>query len=340
MKNGRMIFLIFIFTLIAGCTQYQSNHNQYSGSYLGLTPPDSIAHIFAPNFINTGMATRDITFSPDSKEIYFCVNIGNHSYSTILFTREINGFWTDPVVAPFAKNLEYMYVEPHFSEDGLKLFFASNQPKNNDLYNPEDTDIWYVNRTDKGWSDPINLGEPVNTEGPEFFPSLTESGNLYFTRDDSKTGASYIYRSKFTGNHFDKPELLPEQINAGRSRYNAFVARDESYLIVPIYGLPDSYGGTDYYISYHNSDDTWTDPIHLGKNINSKSRFEYSASVSPDGKYLFFMSSDREKKQLFSKKVITLTDLLEIHTDTGNGNSNIYWIDASFINQLKRKKSH
>ena len=66
------------------------------------------------------------------------------------------------------------------------------------------------------------------------------------------------------GQRVSAPEKLPPQVNSGRSQFNAFVAPDESYLIVPIEGRSDSIGGCDYYVVFRNPDDRWSEPINLG----------------------------------------------------------------------------
>ena len=52
------------------------------------------------------------------------------------------------------------------------------------------------------WSNPKNLGAPVNTSNNEFYPSLAKNGNLYFTSDystSSKLTQSFInLKSNFT----------------------------------------------------------------------------------------------------------------------------------------------
>ena len=252
---------------------------------------------------------------------------------TTLFTQRINDEWTEPQIAPFARNLKYMTIEPCMSPDGKRLFFASNHPDSTGKDN--NSDICYVERNGSGWGLSKKLGPNINTEAPEFFPSLTKDGTLYFTRDDHKTRISYIYRSQLEDGTYTKPELLPEQVNAGRSRYNAFIAPDESFIIIPIFGMPDSYGATDYYISFRNPDDQWSEPINLGSKINSKSRWEYSASLSPDGKYLFFMSNRVDTALVTHRDIVTMNDLRQLAEKSENGNPDIYWIDASFIIKLR-----
>lgn len=332
MIKYQYLFFIILFFLINYCTEVDLTQKRM-GPYLGETPPDSLPKLFAPGFITTGFYTRDITISPDGDEIYFCVNIGNNSYMTTLFTRQINDEWTEPQTAPFARDLRYFTIEPCFSADGQKLFFASNRPDS--LGRVHDSDIWFVEREGNSWGPPQNVGTTINTDGPEFFPSVTKDGTLYFTRDDHITGISYIYRSRFINGIYSEPKLLPERINAGRSRFNAWIAPDESFIIVPIFGLPDSYGATDYYISFHNMNDQWSEPINLGNKINSKSRWEYSASISPDSKYLFFMSSKIDSSLVTNHDILTMSDLRGLANSPENGNPDIYWIEASFIQKFR-----
>ena len=87
-----------------------------------------------------------------------------------------------------------MDFEPAFSADGLKLYFLSNRPDGDEP--PGDQDIWMVERNDSGeWGLPENLGDPVNTDGGEFFPS-TNDGALYFSRNEKGSGLNQIFRSR------------------------------------------------------------------------------------------------------------------------------------------------
>jgi Tol biopolymer transport system component len=331
-KYHYIIFSLISLLIISSCTEVDLTQKRI-GAYLGETPPDTVAKLFAPGLLSTGFHTRDLAISPDGDEIYFCVNIGSNTFMTMLFTRRINDEWTEPQVATFASDLRYFTIEPCISSNGQKLFFASNHP--NSLGKDHNSDIWYVKREGITWGLPQNLGTTINTDAPEFFPSITKDGTLYFTRDDHKTGISYIYRSRFKQGAYSEPELLPEQINAGRSRFNAFITPDESFIIIPIFGMPDSYGATDYYVSFRNKDDQWSEPINLGNKINSKSRWEYSASISPDGKYLFFMSSKIDTSLVINHDIITMNDLRELASKPENGNPDIYWIEAAFIQKLR-----
>jgi hypothetical protein len=306
-----------------------------TGDYFGQTPPGDDPQLFAPGLITTGMFTRDVAITPDGDEIYYCVAVGNYSYTTILFTRRIGGRWTEPEVAPHMDDPEYMNLEPCISSDGKKFFFLSTRP---DTAAGEteggDQDIWVMDRTAGGWGEPYNPGPPVNTEAGEFFPSVTRNGTLYFTRNEPETRLNYIYRARLSGGAYAEPERLPEQVNTGTNRYNAFIDPDERYIIVPAAGREDSLGGTDYYIVFRHEDDTWSDPVNMGDRVNTEGTFEFSPCVSPDGRYFFFMSS----RPLPEDKIpgqLTYRFLKETYLNPQNGKADIYWVDARFIDSLR-----
>ena len=337
MSEVKRIFMLILLaaTMVSSIScKDPETANRLSGPYLGQQPPGTKAELFAPGIISTGMYTRDIAITPDLKEIYFSVAMGPTSYVTIVVVKEVDGVWTSPEVAEFATNMNYKFIEPSISPDGSKFYFVSNMPTEGE--NKEDYNIWVLDRTDDGWTKPYEIGPPVNSDGPEFFPSVTSDGTIYFTRDNPDR-TSTIHRSRLIDGHYGEVELLGETVNAGRSRFNAFIAPDESYIIVPTFGLPDSHGATDYYISFRVEDDTWKGPFNMGDQVNSSNGSEWSPNVSPDGKYMFFMSGriiEREDSVLAD---VDYQDLLNMHNQPGNGSPSVYWIDASIIDSLKKK---
>ncbi len=334
-----LIFLIPLAIINHSCKTSQPEKTEQetdvalSGPYLGQTLPGDTAELFAPGIVSTGMYTRDIAITPDGNEIYFCVAIGGFAYSTILYTKQVNGQWTSPEVVPHMENPDYMNFEPCISPDGQHFYFLSNRPDSSDA-EMGDQDIWAMDRINGDWSEPYNLGLPINTDLAEFYPSVTVDGTLYFTRQEKGSPIHNIYRSRWMEGKFSEPEKLPEQVNCGANRYNAFIAQDESYIIVPAVGMPGSYGGTDYYIVFRNEDDQWSDPVNMGEQVNTPAGGEYSAYVTQDGKYLFFMSTrlipDDQKPERLTYKTLTT-----IYNQPQNGNSDIYWMKTDFIQQLK-----
>ena len=325
-------YLIFILIFILNSCQNQKSKSSESLYFNQALPGDS-PELFAPGIVNTGMPTRDITFSSDGKEAFFGINIGNFSYSTILHSKLEDKHWTSPEVIYFANDPRYSFLEPCFSPLDDKLFFVSN--KENKFTNGKraQSDIWVSEKQNGKWNMPYKLDTLINSGNPEYFPSVAKNGNLYFTREIPGEG-EYIFKSEYVNGKYQMPEKLPETINAGRARFNATIAYDESFIIVPVIGLEESFGSVDYYISFWNSEKGWSKLINMGNKINTATGQQYAASFSPDGKYLFFMSTKTNPE---SKEKFTFSSLKEMHNSPENGNSNIYWIRADFINDLKQK---
>jgi len=334
----RLLFSIAFTCYI--CLVFGQTNNSYTkfpilkGEYLGQTPPNTTAELFAPNIISNGLVNRDVTISPDGKEMYFSTYVRGFKYSTIVFSKQINGVWTKPEAAPFATNPKYSYIEPMFSCDGKKLFFVSenHSDKDNNIVNK---DIWVMNRINDKWEKPTNIGAPINTNEGEFFPSFTNDGAMYFTRDDKKDRVSYIFRSNYINGKYTTPTKLPKQINCGADRFNAFVAPDESFVLISAVGVEEDIRGVNYYIVFRNNDDTWSEPINLGNKINAPRGNGWSIYMSPDVKYIFFMAT----RGLPSSKrptSISLDFLKNLSTMPENGNADIYWISAKVIEKLKK----
>ncbi|UCC73952.1 MAG: PD40 domain-containing protein [Gemmatimonadota bacterium] len=316
----------------------QAGFPTLTGEYLGQPPPGEAPELFAPGIVSTGMYTRDVAMTPDGNEFYYGVALG--PFTVIMQTKLENGRWTEPEVAPFSANPNYMNLEPHITPDGQRFLFLSNRPADGGELAPEQVgtwtnqDIWAMDRTEDGWGEPYNLGPPVNSDAEEYFPSVTSDGTIYFTRQTSGTQEGYIYRSRLVDGAYQEPERLPPQINSTTTQFNAFIAPDESYLILSVFGRPDSKGSADYYVVFRNEDDAWSEPVNAGDAVNTPRGGEWSPYVTPDGRYFFFMSS-RPRPVEDRPERLTADYLWDAFKSSQNGNADIYWVDASFIDELR-----
>ncbi|MGF1566139.1 MAG: OmpA family protein [Flavobacteriales bacterium] len=69
---------------------------------------------------------------------------------------------------------------PALSNDGNTLYFASNRPGGFG-----GMDLWKStwDTKQKQWTEPVNLGPDINTEGNEIYPQISKSGELSFASD-------------------------------------------------------------------------------------------------------------------------------------------------------------
>lgn len=81
------------------------------------------------------MFTRDVAITPDGKEIYFCMAIGNYTYSTILCTREVDGKWLAPEIVPFSGGPGVMDFEPALSANECSFYSGIARKSTGDINN-------------------------------------------------------------------------------------------------------------------------------------------------------------------------------------------------------------
>lgn len=311
MKN---LYIIFIAISLLSCAK-KDKFSNLSGPYLGQKPPTMEPELFAPGIVSTGYSERIAAFTPDGKELFYVLTGAPHS--VILTTKEENGKWTKPVIASFSgkKSAEF-----NMSPDGNKILF---------VYKPHGNDdpVWIVERNDCFWSEPTKLPAFING-----YPTIASNGNIYFNRLNEKNNSWDVYLSEFVGGEYIEPINLGNKVNNGFHEADPFIAPDESYLL---FGRIDttSFGGADLYISFRDEQGVWSESKNMGEKINSQWH-EYCPTVSPDGKYLFFLSF-RKTYHTQSETAITLEEKMQILNSPGNGNGDIYWVDAKVIDDLK-----
>jgi outer membrane protein OmpA-like peptidoglycan-associated protein/tetratricopeptide (TPR) repeat protein len=136
--------------------------------------------------------------------------------------------------------------------------------------------------------EPRNLGDSINTEVSEYFPTITIDGNtLIFTRRVNHINEDF-YESRKVNGTWSKAVSLPGNINTNNNEGAQSVSQDGQWLIFTGCNFPDGHGSCDLYISYLTPDG-WSTPENLGDSINTEF-WESSPSLSPDKKDLYFSS--------------------------------------------------
>ena len=330
------IFTLLSIVLSIGCqTQERQGSKkdfpELHGPYLGQKPPGNTPEIFAPGVISKGYFECMAFFTPDGGEFYFMLWGAPHG--VILFTQDVGRRWTEPEVLSFSGGYEGKFT---LSPDGDTIAYSSNRPLGGSGAPRNIHHSWIIERTEAGWGEPKNLGPLINLEKSySAYPSLSRNGNLYFFSDrGGGMGDADIWMSRFADGRYEEPENLGPSINTGLNDVDPFIAPDESYII--FCRRDDGIGRFDLFISFRESDGSWTQAKNMGEPINSTAS-EICPSVSPDGKYFFF-TSDRRTHKPFSERPITYEEKIEILTGPGNGNGDIYWVDAGIIKTLQRKR--
>ena len=135
---------------------------------------------------------------------------------------------------------------------------------------------------------PVNMGDSVNSERSEYYPTLTiDDSLLVFTRRGEGFREDFM-ESTLRNNIFSKAKIINGDINNEPSKGAITVSSDGDWMIFAG-NFHRGYGDFDLYISYATPQG-WSEPENLGPNINS-GYWDSSPSLSPDNRVLYFSSN-------------------------------------------------
>jgi len=292
--------------------------------------PTSLAEptIFAAGVISTGDYESHPAFTPDGSTLYFLKDSPAFDFWTIFVSHFEQGHWSTPQLAPFSG--QYKDADPFITADGRHFFFISDRPAPGKAHH--DLDIWTMDWLGDRWSEPRNLGAPVNSEGQEWYPTVAADGTLYFGSDrPGGKGKTDLYRARFVDGKYAEPENLGDAINSAQEEYEPYIAPDQSYLIF-MADNREGRGDSDIFVSYQ-CHGAWSKAVALGGGVNSAAN-EYSPKVSPNGRIFFWTSTRSTMKSLSQSQFDTRAYLDRIHAP-GNGLGDIYQIDIDALGLKK-----
>jgi hypothetical protein len=206
----------------------------------------------------------------------------------ILTSRLTKSGWSSPQEIKFVNGPPNSF-EPCLSPDGTRLFFISQETAAKDYRET----IWMAPREGKGWGTARLVSPLIYDLETHWQISVAENGNLYFL--GRVNGNGDIYLLPFVEGTYQEPAKLGRAINTDHREGSPFVAPDESYLIFSRSFRNSSRKG-DLFISFRKSDGTWAEAKNM-ESLNKDGVDELCATVSRDGKYLFFL---RNTSQGFS----------------------------------------
>ena len=120
------------------------------------------------------------SFSPDGRTMYLTQCKSDPSYpryATICTSQRNDASWGKSTVLTISKDTLSSFAHPAVSPDGQWLYFSSDMPGG---YGG--LDIWKIPLGKDGVEGGVeNLGNKINTEGDEMFPTFRPNGDLYFS---------------------------------------------------------------------------------------------------------------------------------------------------------------
>jgi Tol biopolymer transport system component len=242
------------------------------------------AERFAPDVISTDAEEYRISFSPDGGTALFARGDGffpQTRQATIYeVTRDGQG-WGEPAVAPFSG--EFPDIDPWFSPDGDSVIFSSIRPV--DGTSRRDAELFRVDRTESGWSDPVHLAS-LGSDGDELGASVASDGTIVFASDRTGTSSGWdLYvASPGEGGQFGEPEPI-DALNTPGWEFNPAIAADGTALVFTSINRAGGSGLGDLFLAERQGD-AWAE---FGALRTNSSADEYHASWSADGVELLFV---------------------------------------------------
>ena len=235
--------------------------------------------------------------SADANAVIFLSDNAEDHALTPFFSYRERSDWKEPQVLPKIINTRLNFLRGYgLSADGSTLFFSTMKSPGVGGF-----DICISEwRGGSAWTNPVNLGAPINSRAHEACPSITPDGKtLYFMRcsrmDQNTAGDCELFRvDKKSNGMWGEPVALPEFINTGNSQTPRIMA-DAETLIFSSDKISLSKGGMDLYVTKLR-DGNWTQPVPLDF-VNTEKHDQY-VSVTALGRYLLRDSPGPRKSEL------------------------------------------
>lgn len=164
-------------------------------------------------------------------------------------------------------------------------------------------DIYFSAFDGRRWSDPVNIGPPVNSQYWESQPSVTSDGKrLYFVsnRPGGFGGLDIWYSDMNPDGKWKEPVNAGDVVNTPGEDITPFIHFDNKTLYFSSDGRPNM-GGYDIYMTRLSADGKWSVPVNLGFPVNTHND-EMGLTIESNGYRAYYASTamrDRQK-DLFS----------------------------------------
>ncbi len=213
-----------------------------------------------------------------------------------------NGAWAQATNAGRPLNSDNNEGAQTLSSDGSYMYFTACSRY--DSYGR--CDIYFSSFSGTSWTEPKNIGSPVNGPYWDAQPSVTADGKtLYFVSNrPGGLGGMDLWVSRLEGEgKWSEPSNLGDMINTPGDEMSPFIHFDGKTLYFSSNGRP-SLGGHDIYFTRYLGNGLWQEPLNLGYPINTNND-EMGLIIDARGERAYYSSvrDIKRGKDLFSFKM-------------------------------------
>jgi len=187
---------------------------------------------------------------------------------------------------------------PIVSPDGQRMYFLRQRHPQNVGGIKDPGDIWYAElQGDSSWSEAKNMKD-LNTQHFNSIIGFGEGGELVFLnghymKGGNKPTSQGVSVARRQGLGWSKPEALKIPYFYNKSDHQSGSLHSGGQVMLLALQSYDTRGAEDLYVLFKKSDGSWSEPLNLGRDINTPYQ-EMTPFLAPDGKTLYFASNGYE----------------------------------------------
>ncbi|MES2520127.1 MAG: OmpA family protein [Bacteroidota bacterium] len=186
-------------------------------------------------------------------------------------------------------NSRHQEFAPVISSDGKTLFYTRNYLT---MFGKEkDQDVWFSVQDSKGnWVKSKNIGYPINNNDKNAVFAVSADGreillmNKYNKDGKLSPGISHSYRTR---SGWAYPEEIKIDNYYNQSPNAEFAISPDGLVMVMSIQRKNTAGKRDLYVSFKKDNNTWSEPINMGRQINT-TEHEVTPFIAADNKTVYF----------------------------------------------------
>ncbi len=276
-------------------------------------------------------------FAIHPEENYMILALNQQGLEQLYETHKLNDQWSSPKPLDAINNFRggsSIIGGPNFDHNGSVLYFHANYEGGSGGF-----DIYYANKTGNHWSEPIHMGEPVNSSADELYPAMAPGKvRFFFSRHNTDSDVKkprfspdcHTLYGMYMNNQgeWEQPEPLHDALNRA-CEHGIFVAADGKSIYFSSVDQDNHRDGYNIYYANELHRGNWVLPLLIESlasdetNINPRLAGEHiyylkqSAGRSNDIGSIFKTKLPKENQPLLTLKehgtILSLEEQKPIH---------------------------